>query len=156
MVKLRTFTSKLEAQLASQLLSEHNIRVQVRGAKEYVSHVLGSDLGYFDLLVDETKIKEAEALLRNDLRIVSSLEEVNHPIAARPQFYLKKAVLYAVFAVILFPIVFNYYSLLNLKHFLDVEGDKLRRIQVTVVVLLLQVPSIYAVYFMVKAFLLIP
>ncbi len=149
MIKFRTFTSKLEGQLAAQLLNENGIRTELRGAKEYVSHLLGSDLGTFDLLIEENKVKEAEALLKQDLRI-AHLPEENR---VRPQLYFKKAVLYSIFAIFLFPIIFNYYSLMSLKEFLKVEPNASRRIRVSILIILLQIPSFYTLYFMTEAML---
>jgi len=146
MKKFKRFSDQLEAQMAAQLLRAHGIEAEVFGAKEYTSILLGSSIGSFDLLVPEEKFSQVAELLRQELLIAN-----DEPLEmARPELYFKKAMLYSVFSLILLPVVFNYYSLKNLQHYLQVEKKPSSRRRVVFLILILQIPSLWMVFYLIR------
>jgi hypothetical protein len=93
MKKLRVFAHKSEAQLAKSLLAAHGIRAEI--LLENCTLLVGED----DFA---TAKKMIEDVLAKDMMLVKPVERVDH---------FKKAVLFALGAPVLVPVVFNYFSL---------------------------------------------
>jgi len=144
MKRVRVFSSEMEANLAAEYLRSQGIEAEVRGAKEYAGHVLGNDFGTYELISDSP---EAGAVLKN---LEKPLAEA--PTPAEAGFYFKKAVVFAVFAAIFLPIVFNYGSLRNLMLYRSTEENPGRRTVRTAIVLLAQIPGIIIFALVVKSF----
>ncbi len=154
MEKLGRYGNRLEAQLVGQLLNAHGIATEIVGAKDYTSILLGSDMGSFDLMVPSERLFDARELLKQDLQIVRDQMENTIPLSdnlQRPELYLKKAVLYSIIAMLMLPIIFNYYSLRNLKLYLNKENNQNKKIVIALLILLLQIPTIIIAYFFLKA-----
>ncbi len=133
--------------MASQSLNDHGIRSEVVGSKDYTSHVTGSDAGSFDLLVEQEKIPEAEEIIRShQINIVP-----DEPLAPSAQSYLKKAVIFAIVAVAMVPLLTNYISLKNLFHYWTLEKNPTKKIFMSFVVLVLQVPGCISGYLIIKS-----
>src|SRR5687768_9864130 len=112
MKALSRFNNKMDAHMAAQFLISHGIAAEVRGSREYASHVLGGDAGLFELLVEEGREQEALGLLK-ELDVKSAFDRTEGG-AGR---HLKRAVVFAVMAAVVLPVVFNYASLKNLMAF---------------------------------------
>lgn len=124
--------------MAAQLLESNGIPTEILGAKEYTSILLGSEMGSFDLLVADEKWSEANEILKHELSLAKKPEIE----LSRPQLHFKKAVIYSLFAMLMLPIVFNFYSLKHLQYYLQVEKNKTKRIRASILIIALQIPSV--------------
>lgn len=98
MKPLRIFAHRSEAHLAKSLLASHGIRAEIM-AEEAQTH------GAYTLVVSEPDWQEGrkiiDEVLAKDMMLVKP--------AGRPDHF-KKAVLFALGAPLIFPVVFNYRS----------------------------------------------
>lgn len=140
---IRQFNLKTDAHLTCQLLESHGIQAQVRGSREYTTHLLGGDAGFFELLVDERQEQEALTVLKD----MEQAPEDNSPTMGEPGFYIKRAVVFAVLASVVFPVIFHYASLKNLMIFRRLENKTARRELLTALIILLQLPGLVVAYF---------
>ena len=147
MIKAAQFTSSLEAQMAAEFLIGQGINAEINGAKEYSSLALGTDAGTFNVMVSEDKLALALAALKaNQLQVVRE-----EHILRSANSYFKRAILFAILGIVLIPLVANYASLRNLQEYLNKETRWGRKISGATLVLLLQIPSLFSFYFIVKA-----
>lgn len=151
MKKISSFSHKINAEIAAQALKAQGIEAQIQGAREYSSHILGGDLGKFDLLVDAEKTVQAEDILRHmQLEIVNTSESIS---TADHRVFFRKAVMFSLLAMIMLPIILNYSALLNLKLYLK-SSDKItaKIIIGTLVILTLQVPVFFYIFWALQKF----
>ena len=131
--------------MVQQFLSSNGIHAEVFGSKEYGSHVTGFDYGIYEVKVASDQFSAAEKLLSESKK----LSEVEGEVA-RPVFYLKRAVMYSMFAMFMMPLIFNYYSLKNLFVYIRHESNFFKRTGIGIIVLFLQIPAVVLVYFIIQ------
>ncbi len=147
MKKVARFASHTQAFLTSQLLLSRGIKSEIVGSREYSSIVVGSDEGRFDLMVDWQDETESLKILKEiDSQTISDKDRLR-PTA---NSYLKKAITHALLACVLIPIVFNYASLKALGEFRKLETDENRKLMMTIFVILLQLPTFFITYYLIK------
>lgn len=139
MKQIRVFTNQTEAHLCKTLLESHGIKTVILGAQEYVSHVMGGGHGKFKLLVDENKWDKAQELMKEvDSQMMS--------VDLRPN-YFRRAVLMAIAAAIILPVVFNIASLsAGWKYWKNSRQDFGAIVRV-LIILVLQLPTIWVLMF---------
>ncbi len=147
MQKVKHFSSQTEAHLAANYLGSHGVHAEVLGAKEYTSHVLGGDLGRYDLLVEDEVFGKANDLLE---ALEKSADGIRSEVGA--QNYLKKAVFFAIGAMLILPVIFNYVSLKNLSLYLKTQTHAGKRWLTTVLVVFLQIPALVIWWKIIKDF----
>lgn len=145
MQSFKKFSDKQEAMIVQQMLKSNGIEAEVYGAKEYGAHVTGIDYGVYELRVSPEQVDAAEKLLAESKKL-SEAESV----VIRPAFYLKRAVMYSMFAMFMLPIVFNYYSLKNLFLYLKYENNLFIKTWIGIGVLLLQIPTVVLSYLILR------
>lgn len=157
MVQLEQVSSESEAHIKRDYLLNHGIICAVLGAKDYASIVVGGDgQGRYRLMVTEQDLDRARQLLRQaNMKPVPS-EKARQAAALaglmmqKPQRHsrFKKAIMYAIAAPLILPIVFNYASLK--QGWLDWEesdqGDE-AKIRWGLIILA-QLPTLYAIKMM--------
>jgi hypothetical protein len=149
MKKLVHFSSKLEAHIVTQALQAQGIKAELSGAKEYISIVMGSDLGSFDIFVDERYFDEAEVYIKSRQSEITSTP--HRPPTS--QSYFNKAIMYSALSVVFLPVIFNIVALINLRLFLKCSDvTKNKKILLTLLVILIQIPSAYTLYFLTRQF----
>lgn len=150
MKKLVRLNSGMEAQMLAEALKSQGIHTEIQGSKEYTSIVLGTDQGAYNVLVDPEKFEEASAFWRaQNVKPLSDANSTTHDSNS----YIKKAIVFALLAGIMAPIIFNYVSLKNLSFFLKQESSSARKAVVSIIVIALQIPGIFLVYFIYKTWL---
>ncbi len=137
MTAIHRYNTKLEADIAAQFLTAHNIHAVVRGAKEYAAIVTGGDYGKYEVLVKATDVEVAKYRLQQN---EDAADPEQLPTPART--FLRRAVMCAFMAVFLAPILFNVVSLNNLKKYREIEPRGAKRTLMTLVVILLQLPLV--------------
>jgi hypothetical protein len=142
MIKIRTYSSRIEAQLASEFLQSQEIQTELRGSKEYASHITGNDFGSYELFVEEQFVEKARGIL-NGLEKPS----LDAPTESDPSVYFKRAVICAVIAAIVLPIVFNFASLRYMALFRNTEKNKSRRNLLSIFLFAAQLPGLITLYF---------
>ncbi len=149
MKKIARFSYKLNAEMALQALKAQGIEAQIQGSREYTSHILGGDLGAFDLLVVEADEIPAQEIVKPMQLEKSTLSEAIQP---EPRVYFRKAVMSSMIASIMLPIIFNYSALVNLRLYLKNEQSISKKIISTMVILLLQLPVVFYIFWILKSF----
>jgi hypothetical protein len=147
MKKIAHYSSQLEAHIVTQSLVAKGLDAKMLGAKTYASHYLGGDIGNYEVYVEDTDYIEALEVIKKYNPI---LKEADLPTQIESRVYFKKAVMYSLFALFMIPLIFNYVSLANLKLFLDSEPQKSRQILGTIIILLMQLPSLVLLYVLIK------
>ncbi len=142
MKSLRKFSDKQEATMAEQFLKANGIEAEVYGVKEYGSYLMGIDYGVYELRVSAEQFETAEKMLSESNKLTEA-----ENVVVRPLFYLKRAVMYSMFAMFMLPIVFNYYSLKNLFFYLKYENSLFKKTWIGIGVILLQIPACALLYF---------
>jgi hypothetical protein len=141
MQRLTIVLDPLEAQMISEKLGSVGIAVENRGARDYASIVTGTQLGRYELFVDDENLAKAQDLLREmNMSLVKDGERENQD--HRPPDYLKRAVAFAIFGTVVLPIVFNIFSVIALKKYWQQSQKDSRTKAIIAVLLLLQIPGI--------------
>lgn len=143
MKKIKSYQDKLNADLVTQLLISNEINAVVIGAKNYTSHLMGSGLGQFDILVDSDQYDQAIELIN---KITLENKIIVEPVIQNSRVYLSKAVMFSVMAAILIPVVFNYAALRNLRLYYIFTPPSMKKYIFVILVLALQIPVIFYVY----------
>lgn len=150
MKKIARFTSKTQAHLATQALLNCGIKSELFGAKDYSSIIVGSDDGRYDLMVDWSDETEA-------MKVLTEIQ--NHPLSIQdqtkstPSLYFKKAIVFSLLASVFLPILFNYVALKNLFEYLKVESNTSKKITSSVLIILLQIPTVVVLYMLLHNYL---
>ena len=170
MVKVLTLSSKVEAHLAAQFLIENGIHCEIVGSKDYSSHILGGDIGRYDLMVAEEALSLTQELLSqregNTAELVSQREDKSAELVdsesqlapiktdglERSTIHLKKAIIFAVCGVIFLPIIFNLYSIYNLLKYRRAELKSEPRLLYTSLVIALQIPAIFIFVYLLRSY----
>lgn len=148
MQKLKQFNSLTEVHLAKNYLQSNGVHSEVVGVKEYASHVLGGDEGRYDLLVEDEVLGKANDLLE----LLEKNAEPRSP-ESTAQNHFKKAVFFAIGAVLILPLVFNYVSLKNLSLYRQYEANESKKLWATLIVMILQIPTLILWWKIAKDFL---
>ena len=143
MKKIASFTSQTQAFLATQALLNQNIKSEIVGAKEYSAIITGTDAGKYELLVDWADEVEAMKVI-NEIQNHLLTPQEKSPIL--PGTYFKKAIVFSLLASVFLPVVFNYVAFQNLREYLKVEKESAKRTLGSVIIILLQIPTIVVVY----------
>ena len=135
------FTNETEAQLVKDLLLAENIESHIQGAKEYASIVLGGNDGRYQLLVPETDLERAQAL-------IASVQKRPF-VASEPsqENYFRRAVFYEFAAALLLPIVFNYASLKKAGEFWRHSRKDFKAQIKMLLIFILQIPTVIALIY---------
>ena len=140
----------MEAEFAENSLKSLGIESFLRGSKEYTSHILGGQAGRYELLVNTDDFDRAQLHLQGPkLKVAES--EVGEDPAANKSSYLKKAIIFSVYATVFLPIVFNYFALQNLRSYRALESNEMRKSLISIVVLFLQLPILFYSYLIVHS-----
>lgn len=143
MKKLRTFAHHSEANLAKSLLASHGIDSKIVGAKEYVAHVMGGDLGRYDLFVPGDDFTHAATIinqvLARDTLLARPSNETNH---------FRKAVMFAIGAPILIPGLFNAISLYHGYQYWEKSEKDAGDLFKVALILILQLPTYFILKYM--------
>jgi hypothetical protein len=137
-VKVRDFDNETEAQLARDFLTSKGIPAHLVGTKEYTAHILGGGAGHFDLMVDPINL----ILSRNLLSSLAATE----PTDPLPINHFRRAVFYGLLGAIVLPIVFNYASLVQARHFWRNSPHDASATVKLVIILLLQTLPLFVAY----------
>ena len=92
------------------MLQANDIEAHSRGAKEYGSHITGSDQGHYEIVVPEKDIQRAQELIQGVEE--QSVQQEKAPIPSSR--YLQSALIFAVGALFLYPFIFNAVSFFSL------------------------------------------
>jgi hypothetical protein len=148
MKKVRNYSTELDARLACDFLRSNDLNAEVRGAKEYASHLTGNDHGAYELFVDDGEFGQAITLLNE---IEKSANDQATPIDS--SLYFRKAMIAAVFAMVLLPVIFNIASLRNLALYRKAETDHSKKLVRTIIILVAQIPAVVLLYFLSNSYL---
>lgn len=144
MKKVARFTSHTTAHLAKEALLNRGIKSEIVGSKEYASIIVGGDQGRYDLLVDWSDETET-------LRIIKEFEAsdtaISDPLPVSAGSLLRKAIVMALLATVVIPIVFNYASLKNLVQYLKLEPNPTKKIIFGTIVIALQFLTVVVLYY---------
>lgn len=144
MQKLSRFSTHNEAHIITQALRANGIHAELLGSRAYASHYLGGDTGTYDIYVQESDYQAAIKFINSTkLRVA---DEESTSIQKPSQYYLKKSIIHAFFAMFIAPVICNYISLINLNLFLKIETNKVKKIVYGFVILLLQLPPFILLY----------
>ena len=148
---LKIFNDRMEAEFAENSLKSLGIESFLRGSKEYTSHILGGEVGRYELLVNIDDFDRAQIHLNGPkLKLAEPEKEENR--AGKKSGYLKKAVIFSIYATVFLPIVFNYFAVQNLIRYRALETDSFRRAWVSILVLLMQLPILFYSYLLASKF----
>ncbi|MGE3973044.1 MAG: hypothetical protein AB7F59_00810 [Bdellovibrionales bacterium] len=142
MKKVRNYLSQTEAFMAGEFLKAHGITAEVYGAKEYASYISGKDLGAYNLFVEEASLAQATELLKE----IDSAP-LDAPTPTEAIVYFKKSVISALLAIFFVPVICNILSIKNLILYRQAEKNPAKRASSTLLVTLLQLPSMITLYF---------
>ncbi len=145
LAKVSRYNTRLDAEMASQFLNAHGIPAEVRGTREYSSHLTGSDYGSFELLVEARDLELAKHRLQQN---EEGADKQKLPTSART--YLRRAVMFAFMAMIIVPVIFNVASMQSLRNFRKEEAPSVYRTISTWTVVLLQLPTFILMYLIAK------
>ena len=147
MKQVREFMDQTEAVMAKDYLLVHGIESELRGAKDYSTHVMGGTQGRYFLCVDEGDFNKAHELLtRSNLKVASQIE---HPTEIS-EVALKKAVMFAFIAMILLPVLGNWISFREARKYARITKDSTKKWIWLVVISWLQVPGIVIAWILLK------
>lgn len=113
--------SKIEAQMICNYLQANHIEALLNGSRDYASIITGTDIGAYEVSVDDEHYLQAHQLLaelnRSDAqKEPATVGEVN------PRDYYKKALFLVIFASFILPVVSNILSLSPFMKFM--KGEK--------------------------------
>lgn len=128
MEKVRKFAHNSEAQLAKALLASHGIESQILGGTILVP---AEDVNHARKII--------EKVMASDMLLGGGAEPVN---------YLRKALLSALAAPFLLPVVFNAYSLYYGWKYWQSSPKESRDRWMIALILLLQIPTFFVVKYM--------
>lgn len=147
--KLRVFTDHTEALMARDYLENEGIRCQISGVREYTSVVMGGDFGQYQIEVSPEDFARASQLLTaKDLESQASLDTLT---TKSPQFYLRRAVMYAICALVVIPIIGNYISIRQLWFYVKMRPRQVSTPLIVAGVSLLQIPGLIVGIYILKA-----
>lgn len=131
MKKLRVFAHQTEAQLAKSLLVGERIRTEL----------LTDSLGNYTVLVGENDLAAAKKIIDENM----SQDMIFAKPAARPNHF-KKAVMYALGAPLLVPVVFNFISLQHAYKYWENSHKETDDLLKVLLIVALNIPT----YFIIK------
>lgn len=146
---LKIFNDRMEAEFAENSLKNLGIETFLRGSKEYTSHILGGQAGRYELLVNTDDFDRAQLHLQGPKLKLAEPESGEEPTASKSS-YLKKAIIFSIYATVFLPVVFNYFAVQNLLAFRSLETDSFRRTWVSLFVLLMQLPILFYSYLIIE------
>ena len=146
MKTLKVYRSKMEGEMATQFLNAQGIVAELRGAKEYVAHYTGADIGRYELLVPADLHTQAQTHLTSVEQTANS-----SPTTISAGGFLRRAIFSAIVASIILPILFNAISLYNLGLYRNTESDSQKKTWYTVMVVALQLPAVGLIWLITKS-----
>ena len=132
---VKTYISGTEAQIRSGRLTADGIKNQVQGGRAYTSVVLGGTDGRWQILVNEEDFERASEILRD-----SPIAAVEEP-SLDPRPHLKKAVMFACFAILFAPILFHVFSIQQAMIYWRIEHDFKTKLMWTCLLVILYAAS---------------
>ncbi len=149
---VKIFSDRREAEFAENSLKSLGIESFLRGSKEYTSHILGGEAGRYELLVNSDDFDRAKNHLDGPKLKLAEPEVAEDPSGKKTR-YLKKAIIFSVYATVFLPLIFNYFAVQNLISYRALETDSFRRIWVSLLVMLMQLPILFYLYLIIEKFL---
>ena len=143
---VRTYISGTEAQIRSGRLTADGITNQVQGGRAYTSVVLGGSDGRWQILVNDEDFERAEEILKDSPIFVVEEASVN------PRPHLKKAVMFAVFAILFAPIVFHIFSIQQAITYWKLESDLKAKTVWVFILCLLYMASLPLLWFIISGY----
>ncbi len=138
---VKTYISGTEAQIRSGRLTADGIKNQLQGGRAYTSVVLGGTDGRWQILVNEEDFERASDILKD-----SPLAAVDEP-SLNPRPHLKKAVMFACFAILFAPIIFHIFSIQQALRYWHLEPHFKTKLMWSGLLLLLYVASLPGLWF---------
>ena len=139
---VKTYISGTEAQIRSGRLTADGVLNQVQGSRAYTSLVLGGTDGRWQILVNEEDYDRAHEILTDPP--ISALEEPS----LEPRPHLRKAILFACFAMMFAPIVFHIFSIQQLVTYWKLEPKLKNKILWSLLVGILYAASVPLLWFL--------
>jgi RsiW-degrading membrane proteinase PrsW (M82 family) len=146
---LTTVFNETEAKMLVSYFKASGIQAESEGAKEYASIITGTAQGRYRIYVEEADLAAAENLLK---KIQQNHLSVAYETPTIPN-YFKRAIVMAVLATIVIPIVFNIASLLNAKKYWESSNQDSQTKFKLILIFLFQIPALFSAYFIFKSFL---
>ena len=143
----KTYISGTEAQIRSGRLSADGITNQVQGSRAYTSVVLGGTDGRWQILVNDEDLERAQEILKDP-----PMSAVDEP-SFDPRPHLKKAVMFACFAILFAPIVFHVFSIQQALIYWRLETNLKVKILWALFLLLLYSASLPLLWFFTSTYL---
>ncbi len=138
---VKTYISGTEAQIRSGRLTADGITNQLQGGRAYTSVVLGGTDGRWQILVNEEDFERASDILKD-----SPIAAVEEP-SLNPRPHLKKAVMFACFAILFAPIIFHIFSIQQALRYWHLELHFKTKLMWSGLLLLLYVASLPGLWF---------
>ncbi len=140
MKQIREFMDQTEALIAKEYLEVNGVHAELHGGKDYSTHIVGGTQGRYFLGVEEDLYFKADNLLKqSDLKIPQQIE---HPTLL-PEVSLKKAVMFAIIAVVFLPIIGNWISIRETINYAKVERESKKKWLWIFLISWLQVPGVF-------------
>ncbi len=139
---VKTYISGTEAQIRSGRLTADGIANQLQGGRAYTSVVLGGTDGRWQILVNDEDYDRAFEILTDPP--MASVE----PTSLDPRPHLRKAIMFACFAMMFAPIVFHIFSIQQALVYWRFELDFKRKILWFSVLLVLYLASFPMLWFL--------
>lgn len=139
MKQIREFMDQTEGTMARDFLESQGIHGELRGSREYSSIVVGGTMGHYFLLVPEEQAAEAHLLLRKVE--VKPASDHSKPTEL-PEVALKKAVMFAFMAIIIFPFIGNAISVSETMKYMRLERPSTKKWIWIFAISWLQIPGI--------------
>ncbi len=139
---VKTYVSGTEAQIRSGRLTADGISNQLQGGRAYTSVVLGGTDGRWQILVNDEDYERAFEILTDPP--MASVEQTT----PEPRTHLRKAIMFACFAMMFAPIVFHIFSIQQAVIYWRLESDLRRKILWVSVLLFLYLASLPMLWFL--------
>ncbi len=144
---VKTYISGTEAQIRSGRLTADGIVNQVQGSRAYTSVVLGGMDGRWQILVNEEDFERAQGALKDSPISIAEAPSLD----SRP--HLKKAVMFACFAILFAPIIFHFFSIQQALIYWGLETNLRGKFFWAFFLVLLYLASLPVLWFLISSYL---